>query len=71
MEAEWQQAIYLTSQHEPDGTQGQFLSGLIGMDSDFSFGCYIKIKKLTLPYYLTITGGTIVGSIPLSRLSAQ
>ena len=40
--------------HEPDATQGQFLSSLTGSNSEFSFsytGCLTKVKELCLFYY--------------------
>ena len=43
-----------------------FKQSLTGANSEFSFSltsCYIKVKKHSLPYYLPIARGRIVGFI--------
>ena len=49
-----------------DMTQGQFFKrSLTGLNSKFSFS---KICCLSLPYYLPIAGGRIIGFIPFPRV---
>ena len=45
-----------------------FKQSLAGLSSEFSFskaGCLTKTKEISLPYYLPIAGGRIIGFIPL------
>ena len=55
-----------------DMTQGQFLKrGLTGFNSEFSFSknsCLTKAEEPSLPYYLPIAGGRIIGFIPFPRV---
>ena len=64
--------IYPTPPHEQDVTQGQFFKwSKTGLNSEFSFslaGCLNKARELSLPYYLTIAGGRIIGFIPFPRV---
>ena len=47
-------------------TQGQFLSGVQQVwNSEFSF---TKAEEPSLPYYLPIAGGRIIGFIPFPRV---
>ena len=51
-----------------DMTQGQFLTGF---NSDFSFSytsCLTKAEEPSLPHYLPIAGGRIIGFIPFPRV---
>ena len=44
---------------------------LASMNWEFSFsytGCHIKVKESSLPYYLPIAGGRIVGVIPFPKI---
>ena len=49
-------------------TQGQFFKqSLTGLSSEFSFSetsCLTKAEEPSLPYYLPIAGGRIIGFIP-------
>ena len=53
-------------------TLGQFLKrSLTGLNSDFSFSetsCLTKAEEPSLPYYLPIAGGRIIGFIPFPRV---
>ena len=53
-------------------TQGQFFKqSLTGFNSKFSFSqtsCFTKAEEPSLPYYLPITGGRIIGFIPFPRV---
>ena len=53
-------------------TQGQFLNrSLTGLSSEFSFSktsCLTKAEEPSLPYYLPIAGGRIIGFIPSPRV---
>ena len=55
-----------------DMTQGQFFKwNLTGLNSEFSFSetsCLTKAEELSLPYYLPIAGGRIIGFIPFPRV---
>ena len=55
-----------------DTTQGQiFKRSLIGLNSEFSFSstsCLTKAEEHSLPYYLPIAGGRIIGFIPFPRV---
>ena len=55
-----------------DVTQGQFFQrGLTGLNSEFSFSytsCLTKAEEPSLPYYLPIAGGRIIGFIPFPRV---
>ena len=49
-----------------DMTQGQFFKrSLTGLNSEFSFS---PAEEPSLPYYLPIAGGRIIGFIPFSRV---
>ena len=62
-------SLYLpTPPHRQDVTQGQFLAEF---KSEFSFsntGCLTEARENSLPYYLPIAGGRIIGSIPFPRI---
>ena len=48
-----------------------FKQSLTGLNSEFSFsktGCLIRAEEPTLPYYLPIAGGRIIGFIPFPRV---
>ena len=64
--------IYPTPPLGQDMTQGQFLSGVLtGLNSEFSFSytsCLTKAEEPSLPYYLPIAGGRIIGFIPFPRV---
>ena len=53
-------------------TQGQFFKrSLTGLNSEFSFSKtsrLTKAKEPSLPYYLPIAGGRIIGFIPFPRV---
>ena len=53
-------------------TQGKFLSGcLTGLNPEFSFfstSCHTMAKEISLPYYLPIAGGRIIGFIAFPRV---
>ena len=52
-------------------TMSIFRPSLTGLNSDFSFSltsCLTKAEDPCLPYYLPITGGRIIGSIPFPRV---
>ena len=51
-----------------DMTQRQYLSG--GLNSEFSFStnCFTKAEEPSLPYYLPLAGGRILGFIPFPRV---
>ena len=52
-------------------TSSIFSQSLSGLNLEFSFSktsSHTKIKELSLPYYLAIAGGRIVGFIPSTRL---
>ena len=53
-------------------TQGQFFKrSLTGLNSQFSFSltsCLSKAEEPSLPYYLPIAGGRIIGFIPFPRV---
>ena len=55
-----------------DMTQGQFFKqSLTGLISEFSFSktsCLTKAEEPSLPYYLPIAGGRIIGFIPFPRV---
>ena len=42
----------------------------VSYQSVFFTGCHTKVKEPSLPYYLPIAEGRIVGYIPFSRVSA-
>ena len=52
--------------------QGQFFKQhLTGLNSEFSFSltsCLTKAEETSLPYYLPIAGGRIIGVIPFPRV---
>ena len=54
-----------------DMTQGPFFKwSLTGLNSEFSFSktsCLTKAEEPSLPYYLPIAGGRIIGFIPFPR----
>ena len=65
--------IYLpTPPHGQDMTQGQFFKrSLTGLSSEFFFSktsCLTKAEEPTLPFYLPIAGGRIIGFIPFPRV---
>ena len=48
-----------------------FKRSLTGFNSEFSFSktsCLTKVEEPSLPYYLPITGGRIIGFIPFPRV---
>ena len=48
-----------------------FKQSLTGLNSEFSFSytsCLIKAEEPSLPYYLAIAGGRIIGFIPFPRV---
>ena len=48
-----------------------FKRSLTGLNSEFSFSytsCHTKAEEPSLPYYLRITGGRIIGFIPFPRV---
>ena len=52
-------------------TRSIFKRSLTGLNSEFSFShtsCLTKAKELSLPYYLPIAGGRIIGFIPFPRV---
>ena len=55
-----------------DKIQGRFFKqSLIGLNSEFSFSltsCLTKAEEASLPYYLPIFGGRIIGFIPFPRV---
>ena len=67
----YQQSLYAYLPIPPlgkDMTQDQFLSGL---NSEFSFSytsCLTKAEEPSLPYYLPIAGGRIIGFILFPRV---
>ena len=64
--------IYPTPPLGQDMTQGQFLKqGLAGLNSEFSFSytsCLTTAEEPSLPNYLPIAGGRIIGFIPFPRV---
>ena len=64
--------IYPTPPLGQDMTQGQFFKrSLSGLNSEFSFSktsCLSKIEEPSLPHYLPIAGGRIIGFIPVPRV---
>ena len=52
-------------------TRSIFKLSLTGLNSEFSLSytsCFTKAKENSLPYYLPIAGGRIIGFIPFPRL---
>ena len=52
-------------------TRSIFKWSLMGLNSEFSFSwtsCLTKVEELSLPYYLSIAGGRIIGFIPFPRV---
>ena len=52
-------------------TRSIFKRSLTGLSSEFSFSetsCLIKAGEISLPYYLPIAGGRIIGLIPFPRV---
>ena len=52
-------------------TRAIFKCSLTGMNSEFTFSltsCLTKAEELSLPYYLPIAGGRIIGFIPFPRV---
>ena len=52
-------------------TRSIFKRSLTGFDSEFSFfltSCLTKAEEPSLPYYLPIAGGRIIGFIPFPRV---
>ena len=72
MEHEGDDYNYIYQTPLQDVAQGQFFSGsLTGLNSDFSFsqtGCWTKAKEPSLPFYLPINGGRIIGFMPFPRV---
>ena len=64
--------IYPTPPLRQDMTQVQiFRRSLTGLNSKFSFSyssCLTKAEEPSLPYYLPIAGGRIIGFIPFPRV---
>ena len=50
------------------GTRSILMGSLIGLNLETD--CHTEAKKLSLPYYTSITGGRIVGFIPFQRVLA-
>ena len=63
---------HLTIPSHKDTPQSQFLKwSSTGLNSKFSFfkiSCHTNIKKPSLPNYLPIAGGRILGSMPFPRV---
>ena len=54
-------------------TRSIFKQRLTGLNSEFSFSetsCLTKAEEPSLPYYLPIAGGRIIGSLPFPRVLA-
>ena len=52
-------------------TRSIFKRSLTGLNSEFSFSstsCLTKAEETSLPYYLPIAGGRIIGYIPFPRV---
>ena len=52
-------------------TRSIFKRSLTGLNSEFSFSltsCLTKAEEISLPYYLPIAGGRIIGFIPFPRV---
>ena len=52
-------------------TRSIFKWSLTGLNSEFSFSktsCFTKAEEPSLPYYLPIAGGRIIGFIPFPRV---
>ena len=51
-------------------TRSIFKRSLTGLNSEFSFytSCLTKAEESSLPYYLPIAGGRIIGFIPFLRV---
>ena len=52
-------------------TRSLFKLSLTGLNSEFSFSktsCLTKAEETSLPYYLPIVGGRIIGFIPFPRV---
>ena len=76
---EWEEAKFniwvsiLTNPSDRAGydTKSIFKRSLTGLNSEFSFSytsCLTEAKEPSLPYYLPITGGRIIGFIPFPRV---
>ena len=54
-------------------TRSIFKRSLTGLNSEFSFltNCLTKDEEPSLPYYLPIAGGRIIGFIPFPRVLVQ
>ena len=55
-------------------TRSIFKQSLTGLNSEFSFSwtsCLTKAEEFSLPYYLPIAGGRIIGFIPFPRVLVQ
>ena len=55
-------------------TRSIFKLSLTGFNSEFSFSytcCLTKAEEPSLPYYLPIAGGRIIGFIPFPRVLVQ
>ena len=52
-------------------TRSIFKRSLTGFNSEFSFSltsCLTKAEETSLPYYLPITGGRLIGFLPFPRV---
>ena len=52
-------------------TRSIFKRSLTGLNSEFSFSktsCLTKVEEPSLPYYLSIAGGRIIGFLPFPRV---
>ena len=70
----WSNHIYQPLRSGKIWHKVNFKQSLTGLNSEFSFsqtGCHSKIKELSLPYYLPIAGGRIIGFIPFPRVLVQ
>ena len=57
--------IYTNLSTRPDVTQSQFLSGVQQVGISFSSASWVtKVEETSLPDYVTIAGGRIIGFIP-------
>ena len=69
----WVEIIIFTNPSARAGydTRSIFKRSLTGLNSEFSFSltsCLTKAEEHSLPYYLPIAGGRIIGFIPFPRV---
>ena len=68
----WRKIIIFTNPSARAGydTRSIFKRILTGLNSELSFltSCLTKAEELSLPYYLPIAGGRIIGFIPFPRV---